>query len=224
IKIFQELGEETLAAWSSIYVGLSYIGSADKILEGLSIAQNAVLVFKKSGDMPRLTQGINILGEIARVAGNIEQAKEYYEESLSIAKETGETLRESIQYVNLGFIAYHQEKYELGMDLNRKSLENFWEMDSFYGIASHLASVAGPLGALGYHTRAARLLGAASALLIPLDIGQQFADQVEISRYLEKTQAALGKKAFNQAWEEGQRMTVQEAVEYALEDVEGDEE
>ncbi|MCH7664160.1 MAG: hypothetical protein IH859_09875, partial [Chloroflexi bacterium] len=65
---------------------------------------------------------------------------------------------------------------------------------------------------------------AASALLVTLDIGQQFADQVEINRYLEMVQEALGEQAFQEAWEEGQRMTIQEALEYALSDVEGGEE
>ena len=224
VKLFQDLGDEVNEAWSSLFLGLSYVDSEDKILEGLRMAQNAISIFRERVDMPRLAYGLNILGEIARVAGNIEQAKEYYQESLTIAKETGEVVREAIQYLNLGFIAYHQENYQLAMELNNKSLKMFWELDSFYGMASHLASAAGPVGALGYHTRAARLLGAANALLVGLDIGQQFADQVEINRYLEMVQDALGEHAFQEAWEEGQRMTIQEALEYALSDVEGGEE
>ena len=220
VNLFEELGDEINQAWSSLFLGLSYIDSKDKILEGLRMAQNAVLIFRERGDMPRLAQGLTILGEIARVAGQYDEAKEYYQECLALVKETGERLREALQYTNLGFIAYHQEKYQLAMELNKKGLEMYLELDSFYGMASHLASIAGPVGALGYYSKAARLQGAANAQLDTLGTGQQPADQVETSRYLENVQQALGEKAFEQAWEEGQRMTIQEAIEYALSDLE----
>ena len=76
----------------------------------------------------------------------------------------------------------------------------------------------GPIVALGYPKRAARLLGAANAHLELIGSYQQPADQPEIELFLKNAQEALTKDAFQTAWVEGQRMTIQEAVAYALSD------
>ena len=57
-------------------------------------------------------------------------------------------------------------------------------------MATHLAMFAGPVCALGFHSRAARLLGAANAQLGTIDIGQDPADQIGLNHYLEDVQQA----------------------------------
>jgi hypothetical protein len=81
-----------------------------------------------------------------------------------------------------------------------------------------LGSLAGPLAALGRPKAAARLLGASNAQLETLGADQQPADQFEIKKFIEDVRALLGDDEFSKAWAEGQKMTTQEAAQYALQD------
>ena len=81
-----------------------------------------------------------------------------------------------------------------------------------------MASLAGPLAALGAPERAARLLGFADALLKSMNATNQKPDQYEIDLFTENARRLLGEKAFQEA---GQAMTLAEAVADALSDSAG---
>ena len=49
-----------------------------------------------------------------------------------------------------------------------------------------------------------------------LGTNQQPADQVEVDRFTDEVQQALGEEKFSQAWRKGLAMTIQEATDYAL--------
>jgi len=218
LKFYNQMGDERKAAWSSIYLGMASIESADRIDEGLDLVQQCVTKFRQLGDKAGEAQALNILGELARVDGDYGAAKIYYEECLELVKQSGERIREAIQYENLGVVAYHHKDYDLAQDYLKKGLVLFLEMGAPFGLATILGSLAGPTASLGYPKRAARLLGASNAQLETLGIDQQPADQVEVKLFIENTRDELGEEEFSKAWAEGQKMTIQEAVEYALQD------
>jgi hypothetical protein len=56
-----------------------------------------------------------------------------------------------------------------------------------------------------------------------LGTNQQPADQVEVDRFTDEVQQALGEEKFSQAWRKGLAMTIQEATDYALSDADVDE-
>jgi hypothetical protein len=69
----------------------------------------------------------------------------------------------------------------------------------------------------GRPQEAARLLGAAEALLKASGSTWWPADRVEYERNLATLRAALSEAAFAAAWAEGQAMTLERAIAYALE-------
>ena len=119
---------------------------------------------------------------------------------------------------NLGFVANHAKDYELAQDYIKKSLVIFLDMGSPMGILSILGGLSGPIAALGYPKKAARLLGAANARLETLGADDSPADQVEIRLSIQNLRAELGEEEYANAWAEGQKLTYQEAAEYALQD------
>jgi hypothetical protein len=74
--------------------------------------------------------------------------------------------------------------------------------------------------AQGFAARAVRLFGAAQGVLNKLDASLGV-EQRRYDRYLAAARAQLDEPAFAQAWAEGQAMTLEQAVVYALEDREG---
>lgn len=222
-QIYMELGDDLGQAHALMHLSVTSLDETENLDKDLELALQALDIFFKIEDEPGIAQAKNVLGEITRVQGNYKAAKKYYQESLSLSQETGEDLRQAIQYINLAFIAYHEGDFAEANQLNKQGLALFAELDSYYGMATHIASFAGPIVALGFPKRAARLLGAASAHQETVGTYQQPADQPEIELFLNATQKALGEEAFQAAWDEGQRMPIQEAVAYALSNEDAEE-
>lgn len=218
LQIYRQLGNERNAAWSLAFLCLANTGSPDEIHLGLGMAQESLAVFRKLNDLGGMTRAYNILGELARMGGEYDTAKRYYEKCLELAKETGERLREAIQYANLGIVAYHKSDYQLAERLIKRGIRIFLEMDAKHGLVYHIGALAGPALGIGQPLRAARLLGASDSGLETLGTIHQPADKPEIKLFFDETNQVLDKKAFLEAWQAGQRMTIQEAVNYALSD------
>jgi hypothetical protein len=67
--------------------------------------------------------------------------------------------------------------------------------------------------------RSARLLGAAAALREAINAPLVHVDDMrDYSRFVSATQAQLDEAPFAMAWAEGQAMTLEQAIAYALED------
>jgi predicted ATPase/DNA-binding CsgD family transcriptional regulator len=223
LELYRKLGDEGGAATSSILLSITGVDTPHEIHQSIELALESLAVFRRLGDKPGTALALNILGELCRVEGDYEAAKGYYEACLEIVKETGELLRESMQYHNLGLIATHQNQHQLAEALIKQCLVNSQEIDNNYFLAGGIASLAGPTARLGFPERAARLLGAAHAGMESLGENQQPADQHDIDRFAREIQQELGEEAFRQAWQEGQAMTIEEAIEYALLDDDEDE-
>lgn len=86
-----------------------------------------------------------------------------------------------------------------------------------FGRGECLAGFAGPATNQGRSQWAARLLGAAEALLRASGGAWWLADRVEYERNLATIRAALSEEAFAAAWAEGQAMTLERAIAYASE-------
>jgi len=223
LTLYREAGNERQVAWCMASGSVTYMRSSDEIRQGLALAQEALNRFHELGDRPGTAWALNLLGELARMDGDFAAAKRYYEECLETVKETGESVREAIQYENLGVVAYHQSEPELAARLIKQGLALFRELGTTYGRATALGSLAGPMAALGQHRRAALLLGASAAQMELIGVDQQPADQPEIRLFRESVSRALSEDDFQTAWQAGRRMTIQEAVSYALSEPEAND-
>jgi hypothetical protein len=88
---------------------------------------------------------------------------------------------------------------------------------AIWQLANALMGLAGVAAADGQALRAAKLLGAADT---QIKAGASYWDAAE-SRYIQRAMsmavAQLGEAAFDEAWAEGQAMTLEQAADYALE-------
>ena len=66
--------------------------------------------------------------------------------------------------------------------------------------------------------RAARLIGAAENFYTPLRFEMSAKERAEHDRVIAAARLALGEEAFAKAWAEGQSMSLEEAVIYALDE------
>ncbi len=82
-----------------------------------------------------------------------------------------------------------------------------WRLEGFAGLAA----------LQGQPERAARLFGAAQAALDMIGAALVQSDRAEYDRHLALARNQLSEDAFASAWDEGRAMTLDEAIDYALE-------
>jgi hypothetical protein len=88
--------------------------------------------------------------------------------------------------------------------------------------AMALAGVSGVLAARGRAKDAARLAGAARVQFLAIPRRLDPVDRGDWERIQAEVRAQLDEASFASAWAEGQAMTVEEAIAYALENVEAE--
>ena len=149
----------------------------------------------------------------------MEKAKAFYEENLSLVRESGNELSQAVTLHNLGHAILGLGDPCRAKDIFEKSLSLFQKLEYTRGITLCLAGLAGVASSVGQAERAAKLLGITKTALeasnVPLPMGP--ADQAAYDRYLAATKSQLDPQAFATAWEVGQRMTLSQAVACALE-------
>jgi tetratricopeptide (TPR) repeat protein len=117
----------------------------------------------------------------------------------------------------LGHLASHQGNYRQAAARFQESLALLGEAGDKRDVARCLAGRGGLAVAEGQPECAARLLGAAAALLRNSGARLQPIDEAAFDRSVTAARTALGEDAFAAAWAEGRAMTLQQAMTYALE-------
>lgn len=166
------------------------------------------------------TRGMSyVLYNIALIAqdqGEYTTARAVHEESLAIRRELGDKAGIAFSLNNLGDIASFQCDYAAARTLHSQSLALFLELGSKWGIATSLESLAALASEQGHSRRAAVLWGTAEALRedigAPLPPSERPHHDHRVARVLRE----LSDKAFGDAWGKGHDFTLDQAVDFAL--------
>lgn len=217
LSLAREMNDKHGEARALIELGISSINEPEAFEEAVGQAEAGLVKFRELDDEPWIAQTLNILGELARTAGDYDRAQELYEECMALSRKTGEIIRQAFMLENLAYVAYHQGEYARARDLAVRDIKQWSEIGGRQGLCVGLTGLAGPLGKLGEPEKAARLLGVSAALLAERGLDHQPSDQHEITKYTADVRAQLDEATFKVAWAEGQAMTLDAAVTYALE-------
>jgi non-specific serine/threonine protein kinase len=210
----RELGDKRSEAWSQMFLS-NITDQQDPFVVNWRRSEEALALLRELNDDPGVAQALTIQGELAKLAGDNGLARQKYDAALVVSRGTGETIRQIMLVSNIAMIAYNEGNYREARDLNILVLERFLESGTRQGIISALWALAGPLGLLGQPEKAARLLGASAALFAEMGAGDAPTDYEQVAKYTAEAQAQLGDAAFQAAWNEGQAMTLEQAVAYA---------
>jgi predicted ATPase/DNA-binding CsgD family transcriptional regulator len=218
LKISHELSDKTQIGWALIFLAYTMQSEPET---AMPLAEESLALFREMNHQPGIANALNIIGEIARVSGDDERAKHAYEQCLAVCQQTGEVRRISYNYLNLAYIAQHEGEHERALDFIKQALQLSRGKKDTHGITTFLMTFSGSIAALGQPRRAARLLGASEvALKVALEgMGtvHKPADQPEIERIIAAVRAQLDGATFEAAWDEGSKITLEQAVADALE-------
>jgi tetratricopeptide (TPR) repeat protein len=144
--------------------------------------------------------------------GDPERIKALYEESLRLFREERSKLGIAQACFGLGLLAQTQGDYQQARLRYQESLMLDQEMGYHWGTLSYLAGFGALAQALGKPEPAAKLLGASEALRETTAYNNYLLNGIRFDDAI----AAARAPQFAAAWQEGQRMTMEQAVAYAL--------
>ncbi len=153
------------------------------------------------------------LGEVAFEQGDYESARSLLEESVAIRRELDDRAGIAESLTRLGWIACELGEYESARTLHTESLGILRVLRLLNDIAMSLESFANLAAAQSDAVRAARLWGAAESLRER--IGRHLPIGV-MARHEAKVSAVQSEQSFDEAWEDGREMTLDQAIGYAL--------
>ena len=215
LEIAVEMGDKEGQARSLIWISAHSTTDPEYYMEGLALAEQAVVLYHELDDQDGLAWGYNQIGEVSRLLGNLSQARAGYEKAVAICRSTGNRRREAISLVNLGYLSQHQGDFLAAERYMREGMALLYQLKLRYHAAISLAMLAGPTVEQGEARRAARLLGAAEAVFERMSVSLQPADQVEIDRSIAQVRSELDPEELEQYWAEGRALSFEEAIAYA---------
>ncbi|MEO8285057.1 MAG: tetratricopeptide repeat protein [Chloroflexota bacterium] len=212
MEIWQELGDkkslvETLHALGNVFYSQRDIEQARYYFEeSLRIEQ----------EVGERKTSLHSLGLMFYEQGDYSSAASLIEEALAIERGIGDTRRVALALANLGLVACEQGDYELALSRQRESLAIRQELGAKLGIAWSLEGLATSYLGLGRVEKSACLWGASQAMREAIGAPLPPKEHTRYKREIDVVRAQLGEEGFQRAYAQGQSMTSDQAVEYAL--------
>jgi hypothetical protein len=153
---------------------------------------------------------------LAQLRGEYGRAAAFYQEDLALSRAAGNTLAVALMLHNLGQATLGQgAPVHVAREYFREALELARAVGARPVVALCLVGFAAAAAAEGALRRAARLLGAADALLETLGTPETV-DRAVYDRAVSVVGAGLDGAAFAAARAEGRALTLDQAADYAL--------
>jgi hypothetical protein len=170
------------------------------------------------GELRSVALSLQGLADVSFGQRDFASARTLYDESFAISRELGDKNGMATSLNCLGNLACESGDLGAAVDLYRESLEIFRDLGRKIGVAYSLEGIAVVVAAVAGPPGAARIWGAAQRLLEETG-SVRTAD--ESSRYDQSVAAARAALcddvAFDRAWQEGRALTLDQAIELALE-------
>jgi predicted ATPase/class 3 adenylate cyclase len=209
LEICKELGDKPMIA-NALY-NLAFVFTVTRIdlARGESLLTEALGVYRELEDRPGTAKALWGIGQAAFLAGDHVTAQTVLEESLALLGSLQD--RFSLGWVlhTLGLSYVRTTQLDRGRAALEESLQIFAQAHDVSGIVLLLDDFAELADAEGDPQRAIRLTGAARALTASSGVTLATAVNPSLERVPPDQREA--------AWAEGQAMTVEQAVAYALE-------
>ena len=217
LPIFQQSGDKRGIATAFNELGL--IASCQgKHADARRLLEQSLAIKRELGDEWLMANSIENLGLIAGYQNDYLSAYALHQESLAIYRALDEKCGMAIASGNLGHVAMHLGRLEEARVWQAESLQLFYEVGDNDGLTECLERFAMLANASASFRRAAQLFGAARVVRKEAGTSLPPAEQAEYDRELNVTRAQLETATFDAAWQAGQAMTVEQAMELALDE------
>ncbi len=216
LAIQRELGDKWSIAMSLYNLGVLASDQGD-YPAARALHEESLAIRRELGDWQGIGDSLNSLGVSAGEQGDYAAARALFEESLAIQRELGDRQSMAASLSALGNVASAQGDNASARALHEETLTIYRELGDRRGIARSLVGLAYVAFALACPGRAARIWAGAERLRETIGEKLPPSDCAGYDRQVAAARAAIGDDAtFDLAWQEGRAMTLERAIEYAL--------
>ena len=218
LAIRSELGDKYSIAQSLGNLGI-VAHNQGNYTSARSLVEESLAIQRELGDKGGIAFSLGYLGNVTGKQGDHASARTLHEESLAIRSELGDKagIASSLNY--LGHLAHRQGDAIRAGRLYSEGLNVSREIGAKEEIAISLTGLAAVACTAKQSEKGATLLGAVEALLEATAVVLDPVDRAEYERGVAAARAQLDAEAFAKTWAEGRAMSMEQAIEYALEGV-----
>lgn len=214
VRVAREAGDNRGVA--NALIGLARVALRRGDFDGVhALTGESRNIAHQLGDREALRLPLHLDAEATRMRGDLVRARELYEESIALNEELGNRRMVEVECGNLAWVEINQRRLDVAATLLEQSLTGARERDDRYGCAFGLIGFARVAVDDGDADTAARLLGAAEALLDSDGIVLDPADAPEYERTVDLARTQLGMTAFERYRAAGRALAIDDAIALA---------
>jgi hypothetical protein len=157
------------------------------------------------------------IGMSLKFRGNYPEARLQFAACEPIFRNLGDRHRVNMVKSELAHIERYEGHYDKAEAMYRETLPEWQRIGHRAAIAHQLECLATIAKVREQGGRAARLFGAAEALRERINIPMTPSERQEYDREIANLRAGMDEGAFTSTWAEGRAMTMDQAINYALE-------
>lgn len=214
LRVAREAGDLAGAGRALVMLGLAAHSNGDNEAARTHL-NDALALHARLGDRSAVAFTHFNLGRVAMAGGEHATARQHWSDSLAVYSELRDRWGIAVAAGNLGLIALWESDLAAAAQLFESSLALHRELGVRSGLANRLDALGAVAAARGKNERAVRLAAAAAALRARIHaVAPPYWREI-CERWLAPARAALGDKGAAMT-REGEAMSVDEAVDYAL--------
>jgi tetratricopeptide (TPR) repeat protein len=208
---------ESWALGSALFGQAMVAGAQGNGEAARQLLEKSIALLRSVGERWMLSLALSSAGELAVAQEDYEAAGDYFEEAAATAREIDSAVA-SLAGSGAGAVALLRGDYARAAAVFAVALAEVRDVGHRRGMAFGLMGLAGAAAGQGRAVRAARLLGAAGALQAAIGFAMDAIEHAVHDRAATSARGDLGEKVFLAAYAEGEAMTLERAVAYALEE------
>ncbi len=178
--------------------------------------EEARTLFHNLGAQPDEADVTNMFGLLAYWQGNHQQALTDFERAIALDEKAGDRYWATWPRVNMAYVFLSDGDYQRAGKLFRICLRQFQKDGSTIGVVYTIEGLAGLYTNEGQAEFAVRLFACADTMRKKLGNSRPLIEQGNVDKGIAACLALMGKTAFSDAYDDGQRMTLDEAIAFAL--------
>jgi tetratricopeptide (TPR) repeat protein len=223
IEVGREIGDRWLLAGTLVRLAISLVERGD-LASAKLLYMESLALGEDLGTSSDISDALYGLGDIALIEGDYGTAEAFFERSLLAASNgSSPDFQSSFIRIRLAILAAYGSDYARADLLLRESLRSMRALSAHpitirqYGF-DYLVGMASVQEGLGYPNRAVKLLSTAQAALGELASTMRRGELMQYDRLVDATRLKLTVYEWEEAWDAGQTMSMEEAIQYAMGD------
>jgi predicted ATPase/class 3 adenylate cyclase len=185
-----------------------------------AMQEECLSLAREAGDIQIIAVLTYNLGFTAAMTGEYERAEAFVREARELFREVGDRGMAPLASNRLGFLALSQDEPDRAEELCVEAIRDLQEQAQIPGIDFALEILAGVAASRGGIRRAARLWGTVAGYRDATGAPWIPEERAMIEEHIDAARTRLEQATWREEWEKGRSMTLDQAVDYALDEQE----